>query len=291
MSDLEAPSAALRATPLAETSPRAPSPFSTPVPKAGVARPLLHFFADWLLAMLAMFAILIASWFTWALLRGIEIGMQGGFAGMDASMLVHAVGKPSTVATIALVLVSTSGAALLLYFWRRRATADERAYSRQAAQRRSTWTRVALVGAGVFLVSTLVTRLGQSLGISPNPSNLPLIKDVLATHPVFLSLFAVVLAPAYEELLFRRVLFGRLWAAGWPWLGAVLSSLAFALAHELPGANGNPPLATLLLWTIYAGMGLAFAWLYRRTGTLWAPIAAHMLNNGLALGLLGFLGT
>ncbi len=280
MSDLQAPSGSLPKTPL-----------SAPAPVAGVARPLLHFFADWLLAMFAMFAMLVASGLVWAVSRGTQIGMQDGFAGMDASTLVHAVGKPDAVATIAMVLVSTGGAALLLYFWRRRATLAERAYSRQAAQRRSTWINVALVGAGTFLLSALITHLGQSFGIVPNPSNLALIKAVLATNPVFLSLFAVVLAPAYEELLFRRVLFGRLWAAGWPWLGAVLSSLAFALAHELPGANGNAPLATLLLWTIYAGMGLAFAWLYRRTGTLWAPIAAHMLNNGLALGLLGFLGT
>ena len=237
-----------------------------------------------------MFAMLVASGFTWAVLRGIQVGVRDGFAGMDASSLVRAVGKPSAVATIVMVLVSTGGAALLLYFWRRRATAAERATSQEAALRRSTWVKVALVGLGVFLFSTLATRLAQTLGVAPNPSNLALIKDVFTTHPVFLSLFAVVLAPAYEELLFRRVLFGRLWAAGWPWLGAVLSSLAFALAHELPGANGNEPLATLLLWAIYGGMGMAFAWLYRRTGTLWAPIGAHMLNNALALSLFGLVG-
>ena len=44
-------------------------------------------------------------------------------------------------------------------------------------------------------------------------------------------LFAVVLAPLYEELLFRRVLFGRLWHAGWPVLGIALSSVIFALVH------------------------------------------------------------
>lgn len=240
--------------------------------------------------MFAMFALLVSTGFIWAVLKGVRIGMRDGFAGMDATALVHAVGKPGAVATIVMVLVSTGGAALLLYFWRRRATPAERAYSRQAALRKSTWGKVALVGVGVFLLSSLGARLGQALGISPNPTNLALIKDVFASHPLFLILFAVVLAPAYEELLFRRVLFGRLWAAGWPWLGAVLSSVAFALAHELPGANGNGPLATLLLWAIYATMGMAFAWLYRRTGTLWAPVGAHMLNNALALSLLGLSG-
>lgn len=286
MSDLDAPPVSPSRSHVAETAQLPP----IPAPAAGVARPLLHFFADWFLAMFAMIAMMVSTGFVWAMLRGIRIGMREGFAGMDASALMQAVGKPSAVATIAMVLVSTGGTALLLYFWRRPATAAERAYSRQAAMSRSTWANVALVGIGVFLFSTLVTRLGQSLGVTPNPSNLVLIKDVFATHPVFLILFAVVLAPAYEELLFRRVLFGRLWAAGWPWLGAALSSLAFALAHELPGANGNEPLATLLLWTIYAGMGMVFAWLYRRTGTLWAPIGAHMLNNALALSVFGLAG-
>lgn len=286
MSDSEAQSVSLSTSCVAAAS----SSSRAPATAAGVGRPLLHFIADWLLAMFAMFAMLVATGFIWAVLRGIQVGAQDGFADMDASSLVHAVGKTSAAATIVMVLISTGGAALLLYFLRRRATAAERATSRQAALSRSTWVKAALVGSGIFLVSTLATRLAQSFGVAPNPSNLGLIKDVFATHPVFLSLFAVVLAPAYEELLFRRVLFGRLWAAGRPWLGAVLSSLAFALAHELPGANGNEPLATLLLWAIYASMGMAFAWLYRRTGTLWAPIGAHMLNNALALSLFGLAG-
>lgn len=286
MSDSEASKVQLTAAQMAGTT----SASVAPAPAAGVARPLLHFFADWLLAMFAMFALLVSSGFAWAVLQGVRTGMRDGFAGMDATALVQAVGKPGAVATIVMVLVSTGGAALLLYFWRRRATPAERAYSRQAALRKSTWAKVALVGTGVFLLSTLGARLGQVLGISPNPTNLGLIKDVFASHPLFLILFAVVLAPAYEELLFRRVLFGRLWAAGWPWLGAVLSSVAFALAHELPGANGNGSLATLLLWAIYITMGMAFAWLYRRTGTLWAPIGAHMLNNALALSMLGLPG-
>ena len=73
-------------------------------------------------------------------------------------------------------------------------------------------------------------------------------------------------------------------------LGMILSGCAFALAHEAPGLNGNGAAATTLLLVVYAGMGVAFAWLYRRTGTLWAPIAAHALNNALALGAMQLAG-
>src|SRR3546814_10157648 len=103
-----------------------------------------------------------------------------------------------------------------------------------------------------------------------------------ARNPALLLLVVALLAPAYEELLFRRVLFGRLWAAGRPLLGIVLSSAAFACMHELPGTGGNGLLAGALLWTCYAMMGALFAWVYRRTGTLWAAIGAHAVNNLIA---------
>src|SRR3546814_7256083 len=86
-----------------------------------------------------------------------------------------------------------------------------------------------------------------------------------ARNPALLLLVVALLAPAYEELLFRRVLFGRLWAAGRPLLGIVLSSAAFACMHELPGTGGNGLLAGALLWTCYAMMGALFAWVYRRS--------------------------
>lgn len=70
----------------------------------------------------------------------------------------------------------------------------------------------------------------------------------------------------------------------------LLSSLAFALVHEIPGTSANGPLEIAQLWLVYGGMGAAFAWLYQRTGTLWAPIVAHGLNNAIALAALVFLG-
>lgn len=118
------------------------------------------------------------------------------------------------------------------------------------------------------------------------PSNQALIEAVGVEFPVALLVFVVLLAPAYEELLFRRVLFGRLWAAGRPLLGLVLSSVLFACMHEMPGLGGSGPLAGALLWGCYAAMGALFAWVYWRTGTLWAAVGAHAVNNAIAGALL-----
>ena len=45
------------------------------------------------------------------------------------------------------------------------------------------------------------------------------------------------------------------------------SSAVFALAHTL--------------WLAALLAGLAYAWLYRSTGTLWAAVIAHAVTNGL----------
>ena len=70
-----------------------------------------------------------------------------------------------------------------------------------------------------------------------------------------------------------------------------LSSVIFALVHEMPGLNGKPAGSTAFLILVYAGMGAIFAWVYRRTGTLWAPVAAHILNNAIALAVLQVYGS
>ena len=47
----------------------------------------------------------------------------------------------------------------------------------------------------------------------------------------------------------------------------LLSSLVFMLAHSQ--------------WLAAMVAGMAYAWLYRYTRTLWAPILAHAVTNGI----------
>lgn len=265
-----------------------PAPPIAP-PAQPLRGPLLAFALDAALALVLMFSTMMACYFGWAVWRGVQLAARHGGT-VDTDVLTAQLGTPGAVVLITMTLISMGGTALVLYFWRRRASIIERAQSSAAARRARTWAWAAAAGVATFLLSSLLTWCGRALGLEPNPSNLELIKAGFAQYPVFLSLFAVALAPMYEELLFRRVLFGRLWAAGWPTLGLVLSSAVFALAHEMPGLTGNPPLTTLFLLAVYAGMGAVFAGVYRMTGTLWAPIGAHMVNNALALAVLQVYG-
>ncbi|KAF1724270.1 CPBP family intramembrane glutamic endopeptidase [Pseudoxanthomonas japonensis] len=259
-------------------------------PAALPLRSVLPAFAlDVVLAITLSFSTLMLGLVGWAAWQGIRIAQQQGGA-PDAQALQAQLGTPPVLFLIVTTLVSTGGTALVLYVWRRRATPVERRESHDRLRLPGTWGWALGAGLATFVFSTVMSASGRALGLDLEPSNLDLIRDGFARFPVFLALFAVVLAPLYEELLFRRVLFGRLWQAGWPVLGLVLSSLVFALVHELPGLNGKPLGSTVFLILVYAGMGAIFAWVYRRTGTLWAPIAAHILNNAIALAVLQVYG-
>ena len=78
-------------------------------------------------------------------------------------------------------------------------------------------------------------------------------------------LFAAVLAPIVEELVFRAFLY-RAFERQYGWIVALLASSAvFGLFHPHFGAA--------------FASGLVFACLLRRTGSLWAPIAVHAFTN------------
>lgn len=244
--------------------------------------PIAGFFIDLLIAVSLMLALSVACGIAWGVVQGI----QAGLAGKAPEQLAATSFQPGAVAMIWMVLIGTGGAALATYYWRRPASASERAQSQRAARKPATWVWTVLVALLAIVFSSVAEWLGRQAGVEAAPTNQAMVEAAIISHPWFLLAFAVVLAPAYEELLFRRVLFGRLWAADRPWLGLVLSSAAFALMHEVPGLSDNPLSATALLLLVYGGMGAAFAWLYWRTRTLWAPIAAHALTNLTACLLL-----
>ena len=272
----------------------APPPVPPPSTSPRDVAPLAGFFIDLGIAAVTLVGLSMVTGLFWGFYRAIVVSRANAAANGGAltpDSAGAAVGQPGALAQILMALIATGGAALLLYFWRRPANAGERLASRQALQRPSTWGWTLLVATLIVVGSNGVAFLSKQFGIEPVPTNVELMQSAIARFPLFLVLFAVVLAPAYEELLFRRVLFGRLWQAGRPWLGLILSSLAFALVHEVPGVSKNSLLGMAQLWLVYGGMGAAFCWLYRRTGTLWAAITAHALNNAVALPAMVFLGS
>jgi len=121
----------------------------------------------------------------------------------------------------------------------------------------------------VMLTGWLLVRLVGD----PGGSN-PLLELVLGSHdPIalgLLALTAVVLAPLFEETIFRGALLPVLAARLGPLAGVLLSGLLFAMAHISVGELA--PLTVL-------GVGLGLVRL--RSGRLWPSVLMHGLWNAV----------
>ncbi len=146
---------------------------------------------------------------------------------------------------------------------------------------------LAVLGFGVYFLLYLVIAVAakaifpslnfeqqQQVGFETARANWELIL-------VFFSL--VVMPPLVEEILARGFLYTGL-KTKWPrWVAVLVTSALFAIAH-LQFGSGAP-----LLWVAAIDtftLSLVLIYLREKTGNLGAPIALHMLKNGLAFMLL-----
>ena len=133
------------------------------------------------------------------------------------------------------------------------------------------WGVLATIGAS--LVASAVVLVLESLGIDTSPQ---VAEQALGRVDPWLAVLAVViLAPIAEEVFFRGVVFNALLREAslrWAYIG---SAGLFAVIHL-------EPVAMLPLFLL----GLALAWVYRRSNNLLAPIAMHATVNGIAVALV-----
>jgi len=129
-----------------------------------------------------------------------------------------------------------------------------------------------LLGFGFLYAMMLRRLLGPSVGASS-------IWDITRDFPLWgkalILLGGAVVAPVAEELFFRGAHFGAFVGAGRPILGGAVTSTVFATCHLDP-----------VNFVAYVVFGVVLAWLYLRTRSIAAPVAAHLVNNAAALLIL-----
>ena len=142
------------------------------------------------------------------------------------------------------------------------------------------WSPV-LIGVAIGLNLLCAACIEWITGVQPSDQELVkcLSGDACSTSVrIMLAMLVLFEAPLVEEPLFRGVMF-RGFASSLPtWAAMALSGFLFALVH-VNAASFIP------LWFL----GVAFAELYRRTGTILAPMTAHALFNAANLALLPFI--
>lgn len=176
------------------------------------------------------------------------------------------VSGPPLVGT-SLIFYGVMGVAALL--WRMWTPGDSILHPSAEAAARA-WSVGRALGAGV--VTGLVV-VALSEGLTRSTSLGRALADLLAESlgpldrpNAWLLALASGLA---EEMFFRGAL--------QPEVGLVAASLLFGAAHFLPRRE-------LMLWSVYAvAIGFLFGWLYDWTGQLAAPVAAHVVVNGINL--------
>lgn len=122
-----------------------------------------------------------------------------------------------------------------------------------------------------------VEMLFRALGIS-HPAKHAMLQVLDQTEDIGLAslliVTALVIAPVFEELLFRGHLQSLLlYALGRRWLAIVLPSALFAAVH--PWWTQAP----IFLLAVCLG------WAYEHRGNLWTPIVMHSLFNGISVVL------
>jgi len=165
-------------------------------------------------------------------------------------------------------------AAIGLAFGRQRFPGSWRALGRAAVRGR--WVGLGLAGgvgaaAAAWAVSVELARWGFTAPVHPVEA---VLESARGAGDVLVVLLTVTVPVPFAEEVFFRGFAYRLLRARWgPPAAMGVTAVGFALVHGLEPAA----------WLPVVPVGLVFALLAEWSGSLWPPVLAHSMVNGVAL--------
>ncbi|PKR76525.1 CPBP family intramembrane metalloprotease [Halalkalibacillus sediminis] len=134
------------------------------------------------------------------------------------------------------------------------------------------WSLLGVVLA--YLTNIVVNLINiEIIGLEGGSENTEMIMNKIEENWLFL-LLPILFAPIFEEIIFRKIIFGQLNKKMNFFFAALISSLAFAALH-----------LDFEFILSYFAMGVVFAYLYVKTNRIIVPIFAHMAMNTIAVVL------
>lgn len=209
-----------------------------------------------------------------AVVAFVVVGAIGGL--MAAAITGETEGAPIVAAVLATGLVFY--AILLLVVWRlsiKKFGLPLSALGFRSLGSDRLWIPLA-VGLSAWVTALVFTALIQLGGVDAE-QDLEDLFDTRALLPLT-GVVTVLAAPLAEETFFRGFVFRGLLGRLGMWRAAIASGVLFGVLH-ITG------LASLPLVVPFSLIGILFAWVYYRTGSLWSTIGAHFLFN-----LVSFIG-
>ena len=119
-----------------------------------------------------------------------------------------------------------------------------------------------------ILINTLF-KLGQA-------ENEQLVQGMITDFPLVRLLNAGVIAPIIEELVFRKTFRDTIKGK---WAFILTSSLVFGFMHVLVATS----LIEMIFIIPYTLLGMAFAYMYYDTDSIYTSILAHILHNTILI--------
>jgi membrane protease YdiL (CAAX protease family) len=179
----------------------------------------------------------------------------------------------------AILLLPLEGLVLCLSVWLglRRPEPEKRAVLGIVSMS-SPWPWWSILAGLALFVAAIGTALLLQVAVN-RPFRGPAAEDLglVGASPIrfaYLLLMGGYFVPFAEELLFRGVVFRWLLEMLGFVPAAFLSAAIFGGLHFGSGIDH--------VWVTFA-YGLVFAWLYARSGSLWAPVFAHRTTNSISI--------
>ena len=132
--------------------------------------------------------------------------------------------------------------------------------------------------ACMFLVDKAVAWLMPGFANRNNDAVLAMFRE--SRYLMFIG--TVILAPPFEECLFRGLVFRSLYGKS-HWLAYGVSIAAFALIHTVGYLGLYGPVELLAALIQYVPAGLWLAWSYAKSGNIFAPILIHAAVNYITI--------
>ena len=225
------------------------------------------------------------AWGGWQIAAGIIVVMISLFAAAEAAFAIGSLYPEQQDAVATWISVHLMGLAIVATVWYLglRHSRDPLAVLRlsgvQWPRKRTILLMFGVLAASLIathIYSVIVEWLDLDQFATPDVDS-----DIFFDGPAVLLTFQALafITPISEELFFRGFIFRGLLPKMGPWGAIAASALVFSAFHLSLG----------VLVPIFI-TGFLLAWLYWRTGSLWAAIGAHAGQNALALGVQALAG-
>ena len=144
-------------------------------------------------------------------------------------------------------------------------------------------------GGAIFATNIILSLIIQTFFGGITAGNQDIIEAGFGQFPVLYGFTAVIFAPLVEEIVFRGVLYQQFRNKKSYFVPMLISALSFGLIHTLPIflQSGDPK--ELIFIIVYSAMGYFMVKAYEESGSIWAAIGVHFVNNLIAT-LLMMLG-